>query len=111
MTTIETKRKELAEWYGFNVVKYYKDSLQIEDDKSTGEFEPDKDSNQLDMLEDKVIQESEYNGIYLCPKEKGWNCSYCIRNTPHFIEADGKTKNEARLNAIYNYIKSLSKKC
>lgn len=72
-------------------------------------FRPHIDSNQLDMLEDKMLLEVTQHGvvniIYWYRKYSGkymWKYS-CAG----YIEGEGETKNEARLNAITQYVEGL----
>ena len=102
----EDKLKLLAEWYGFEIQEYSKDSV---------DWQPDKDSNQLDMLKKKFIKELRLkyypsllkikiivarNGVYcldiFVEQSKGW------LRLPELEEA-GK-ENECWLNAILNYV-------
>ena len=81
---------------------------------------PQKDSNQLDMMEDKMIEE--LSNYELCKNLSGGfrldiiiyigNNTTLIQYMPSnrhsvFIEGVGKTKNKARLNAILNYVERL----
>jgi len=132
--------KLLAEWYGYKIRNYNKWVKEI-DSKwhhklgnavclfyplghslhavNTHGFycrienwQPHKDSNQLDMLEDKMIEELRVKhktpvnlsvGVYR--DNSKWLCQ--LHNEFYNSEIEGKTKNEARLNTVFNYIKKL----
>ena len=94
----QSELKKLAEWYGYDIQLYSKDSV---------DWQPHKDSNQLDMLEDKMIEEAGYYAIAFNKKDNGWVCSYMNPKTIEGTIDNGKTKNEARLNAIVNYIEGI----
>ena len=95
------KQKEfeiLAEWYGQDNMPEY----------MLLDWQPDKDSNQLDMLEDKMIEELEtLDSIeWAIDNIEGvddWAVIY-QDNFQVFTQGYGKTKNGARLDAIINYI-------
>ena len=102
--------KKLAEWAGINIKQ-----LPL-----AFPFEPHKDSNQLDMLEDKMIEDIyravDYSrcvnieiyfdtGGFVNPKVRVFVVDRDSRED--FSERGiGKTKNEARLNAILNYVEN-----
>ena len=67
-------------------------------------WQPHKNSNQLDMLEDKMIEGMGVERIELQPTEESWLVDYEYNFGAGFVSAEGKTKNEARLNAILNYV-------
>ena len=114
--------KLLAEWYygeGIIVCSFNNDILRINNGLDNDvNFVPHKDSNQLDMLEDKMIKE--LNKKYERPIQITITCgrlgtAYFIRyfvselngDDRFYLEDEGKTKNEARLNAILNYVGGL----
>lgn len=81
------------------------------------DFCPYLDSNHLDMLEDKMLDEC---AIELLEIERGGNINehkfvlvrgYATFNSEQklLVDGKGKTKNEARLNAILNYVKGVAK--
>ncbi len=111
--------KKLAEWYGLKFITHvngyeYKGVPAY----NTGEgqylnlaiWQPHKDSNQLDMLEDKMIEECEFIRMRLFIDKQPNGKTYYQAQHFHYkpgclyLIGDGKTKNEARLNAILNYI-------
>jgi len=75
-------------------------------------WKPHKDSNQLDMLEDKMIEQNNYHHIIQethiqdISKEKKYIIWYQFSGADEKpqVAGVGKTRNEARLNAILNYI-------
>ncbi len=74
-------------------------------------WNPFLDSNQLDMLEDKMIEEAKISKIVLSffheTKNGEWLIEYwCLSMEKRITAGQGKTKNEARLNAILNYIEN-----
>ena len=115
--------KKLAKWYGYNIDDGYlinKNSEPVaeireetEDDfwvKHLPLWQPHRDSNQLDMLEDKMIEEIEtLDSIEWCIDDiegcEEWAVIY-QDNFQVFAQGIGKTKNEARLDAILNYIEN-----
>ncbi len=117
------KLRKLAEWYGAEFRLYNKDNAGggkehygwIINGVYKGEFKPYKNSNQLDMLEDKMWQgldstyiKISYGSMYLVSyiKVKRWGGEEFEEQISYGY---GKTKNEARLNAILNYIRRLKK--
>lgn len=91
--------KLLAEWY------YEKEYFSVSMDWIY--YEGDIDSNQLDLLEDKMLKETKVFLMKLFVLENG---AYTVKFRTNTLEdfsfaGDGSTKNEARLNAILNYIK------
>ena len=99
--------KKLADWY------YGKDLWKTEYKQIP--FIPHKDSNQLDMLGDKLWEDFnvEYMKIKNTPTafiadyyKKYKTYSLFKKSVPseRIISGRGKTKNEARLNAILNYV-------
>ena len=107
--------KKLAEWCG-------KDTFVIDEEirfKGNGQlWQPHKDSNQLDMLKKKFIEElrKKYayslieiririgrNGCYDFKIFRDEECHWCL-----FIEeASSDNENECWLNAILNYVEGL----
>lgn len=89
----EVELKKLAEW------------LRIE-----FWFKPHKDSNQLDMLEDKMIENKKVK-IIITKFEITilYQCYELMSDMemPLLTSGTGKTKNEARLNAILNYVEGV----
>ena len=99
--------KKIAEWYGINNVF-----------REYDEWQPHKDSNQLDMLKKKFIEElrKKYayslieiririgrNGCYDFKLFRDEECHWCL-----FIEeASSDNENECWLNAILNYVEGL----
>ena len=119
--------KKLAEWYGeIKNNMLYKDRLIIAHLHNCLDvtkiatypiWQPHKDSNQLDMLGDKLWEDFnvEYMKIINTPTafiadyyKKYKTYSLFKKSVPseRIISGRGKTKNEARLNAILNYIES-----
>jgi len=121
--------KLLAEWYGYKttpikdgrkIAWYLVEDMGIKNEhKRRIHWMPDKDSNQLDMLEDKMVSEfvekySPHKGhikseiSYFGKKVK---CGILfvgdgdLGTWGKYAEGLGKTKNEARLNAILNYVR------
>ena len=103
--------KKLAEWYYDKKIYYDVETNKAfranigEERIYVGDWQPHKDSNQLDMLEDKMIEEAKIMqiSIYLYEAKK-IEVHYVIEG--RFICGAGKTKNEARLDAILNYIEN-----
>ena len=124
---------KLAEWYGY--VVYPEDlfkgkmpknwdniwndgkRLKIDGDEiifisgNSSSWNPLEDSNQLDMLEDKMIEEAKINKIthsFFHETQVGeWLVEYWnVDKEKRIIAGTGKTKNEARLNAIIKYVES-----
>ncbi len=110
--------KKLAEWCGYKVDDGYllnKNSEPVaeireetEDDfwvKHLPLWHPHQDSNQLDMLEDKMLKENELPiWITMGYKVNNWIVNYAVEQKAIYVNGLGKTKNEARLNAILNYV-------
>ena len=110
--------KILAEWYGYKkneIVKVEDYGIGIKD---CFPFRPHEDSNQLDMLEDKMIEgiQNKYEQricIKIINNYGKKEFIYIITLYPedsessdrHILVSIGKTKNEARLSAILNYVK------
>ena len=72
------------------------------------EFDP-LDSNQLDMLEDKMLDELGVNEIRIYRYDNVDECfrvEYYNYDNVGVADGEGKTKNEARLAAILNYIEN-----
>lgn len=129
MKLTQEQLRKLAEWYGLELRTHSNKNFQILNAKEknfgfkSGDtftypiyFMPDRDSNQLDMLEDKMIQELDeflYCEIGMTENDAsfGWWCIYYgkegMLGKKVTIDAGGKTKNEARLNAIINYVEGL----
>ena len=96
----------LAEWLGLK----WKSPL-------INDWEPHLDSNQLDMLEDKMIEELDIVRIEVNKCfGGGWKAMY-LNEIPYeekigyysdvVAVEKGKNKNEARLNAILNYVEGV----
>ena len=113
----QQQNKELAEWYGLELKGSKTPYIEFPDKDNpkitvADIWQPDTDSNQLDLLEDKMVKElgrlemqlasDGAMGMVLC-----WH-SYIQDGVAKEIKGKGKTKNEARLNAIYNYVKGLN---
>lgn len=101
---MKQKLKLLAKWYGVRLGKLA--DLLIWNERYI---------NTLDMLEDKMWQEARIICLkifYLTETEK-WIAWYYLPEQkkhdilPTTIDGIGKTKNEARLNAILNYVEGL----
>ena len=96
--------KMLAEWYGYevrNVIMESSSWVAIYTDKGLSIKLPLLQF--IDELEDKMIEEAKIMqiSIYLYEAKK-IEVHYVIEG--RFIYGAGKTKNEARLNAIVNYV-------
>jgi len=97
--------KKLAEWYADDKAPFTFKQLGL------AVWQPHKDSNQLDQLEDKMAEElgrleldlasDGARGIVIAR-----HC-YVKDGIIVHITAEGKTKNEARLNAILNYVEGI----
>ncbi len=118
--------KKIAEWYcGQEIIldcyntKYGKyDIYSIDNKELLQDWQPHKDSNQLDMLKKKFIEElrKKYayslieiririgrNGCYDFKIFRDEECHWCL-----FIEeASSDNENECWLNAILNYVEGL----
>lgn len=105
-------KKILVEWCGLEHFKWHNDNTYI---PTNEKFNPDSDSNQLDMLEDKMIKELRV--FDECPfyldftyyQDGLIGVAYKNYVRKRFAKGEGKTKNEARLNAIINYVKGVLK--
>lgn len=106
------KLKMLAEWYGCKSIKW---TARVYYDEKGNEFHPDRNSNQLDMLEDKMIEElrTKHNrpvnlsvGVFSDGETYLAQVACGDIGDVEIVDYNvkGKTKNEARLNAIINYV-------
>ncbi len=106
--------KLLAEWYGLKL-RGELPFLHITDgiDSATTYWQPHIDSNQLDMLEDRMIVSFPIwqLTIWRNSKDHLYHIWYEYKKQPggrdEFIKGKGKTKNEAKLNAIISYVEGL----
>jgi len=103
---IQEQLKKLVEWYYEE--KY--SSVSIDWIMGDGEI----DSNQLDMLEDKMMSKilADSNSKEGLVSERivftlsgYWYVEYTSGS--FILNSEGKTKNEARLNAILKYVEEL----
>ena len=104
--------KKLAKWYGLEKISsgspepdcYNKNDFYVDVDY----WQPHKDSNQLDMLEDKMIKEYNIYKFIVWDREEDerMRVYYYGRYMDLEIRGIGETKNEARLNAILNYVEN-----
>ncbi len=117
--------KKLAKWGGVRLMTLEDETLAVAIPFQVNDLEgnlphklwqPHVDSNQLDMLEDKMIKETDVARIEITLRFGGYYVAQYWDEKrigePFHFESDlitsgkGKTKNEARFNAILNYIES-----
>jgi len=99
-------KKILVEWCGLEHFKWHNDNTYTYI-PTNEKFNPDSDSNQLDMLEDKFMEEIDCHAMIYNVEEMRAEYDYWLEDEPLAYVGKGKTKNEARLNAIINYVKGL----
>ena len=104
----KSELRTLLEWFYDDK---YRD-LRGETWLRSGGWRPNEDSNQLDLLEDKlkykiinIVKNEE--SIDLNVKIRKFDCYYLLDDKDNLICGTGKTKNEARLDAILNYVQTL----
>jgi hypothetical protein len=104
----------LAEWMGYYVGRLMDGRKCVEyfykKNKASSviiDWQPDKDANQRDMLEAKMIEELEINNVEFNKVDDGWDAIYYL--TGDAITVWGKTIPEAKYNAIYKYAKESMK--
>jgi len=113
---------KLAEWYWGDKItdmvipnafslpsECYDIMVELEMKSEAVTFEPQENSNQLDMLEDKMIRDLEtLESIewFDDGKELGWDVVY-QDSFQILAQGCGKTKNEARLDAIIDYLEGI----
>ncbi len=113
--------KKLAEWYYKKGAALLNPStndryLNVQESPTMMggwiKFQPHKDSNQLDQLEDKMIKELKIKmdnnllqySMFFHNEQNEYDAHYYNNDEPYNLFGKGKTKNEARLNAILNYM-------
>ena len=118
----QAQLKDLAIWYYDDVDLIVHEGFQpnsmivenVEKRKCYTEYwKPHVDSTQLDMLEDKMVAELRKNNQWQIHLQiecfvTGWFCCRVL-NVPDkrvlVCGDNGKTKNEARLSTVVNYLK------
>ncbi|GJQ43974.1 MAG: hypothetical protein JETCAE03_34720 [Ignavibacteriaceae bacterium] len=101
-------KKILAEWFGLEVLPknlwHDKNLMTLKrdfwDKAKSGYWQPESNSNQLNMLEDKFMEEIDCHAMIYNVEEMRAEYDYWLEDEPLAYVGKGKTKNEARLNAI-----------
>jgi len=110
--------KLLAEWYEYEIMEDKATAaLNIEgilvgyDEFYTMDFNPLKDANQLNKLEQKMIDEADICRVEFMFGDNRENvlATYYIKYKSNYICGEGKSIPEAKLNAVINYVKGVKK--
>ena len=121
--TEQKKLTELANWLGYEVVEKPDDYMELDcvwlpempnSALRATAFQPLTHDNQLNMLEDKMLEEIRQNHqwqVYVrmeCFKTDGFCCRVMSvpKDTVLVCGDNGVTKNEARVSMVYNYLQS-----